>query len=500
MFPLIEIWYHGDVDIEYWEWSLGLIYVFALYLYFARQKNIMILKAPEYKYYLWGLNAKLAGGVIFSLIYFYYYQGGDTLAYFYSAVAMRNMAFADTGAYLDQMMGDNSLEAWSVYTLDTAKPYKYLFFDARTFAVLRMVSLVALVSFKSYLISTLVITSASFFGVWACYRTFVSYFPQLSGKLAIAFLFMPSSIFWGSAILKDTFTFSAVCWWVFAVDEVFFKRRKVVVRSVIMFLSGMMMVIIKPYIFMVLFPATLLWLLYFRVVRIRNLLIRFILVPLAGVALVAVSIFVLARMGDMFDKFALDDALETIQVTQGDLSNSTSYGSNSFDLGAFDGTWTGVISKFPIAVNAALFRPYLWEANNFTMALSALENLWVLVLAILAVLRAGPIFFLRAITGVPIILMAMFFSLLFAFTVGVTTPNFGALVRFKIPMVPFFISSLYIVNYLAQVKRGMKNRGLNFDYGSVRMGTAHLPADLHKVKTRDRAKRNKPAATAGSQQ
>lgn len=474
MTPLIFVTHHGNVGIEYQEWVFSLLYILFLYLYFARRKNIMIKAHPEYKYYLWSLMAKIMSGMLFSLIYFYHYKGGDTLGYFYSAVAMRNMAFTDPGIYWDQMMGSNTLADWSVYTAETAKPYKYLFFDERTFLVIRLVSLFAIFTFKSYLISTLLITSASFFGIWACYRTFVSYYPQLAGKLATAFLFMPSPLFWGSAILKDTFTFSAVCWWVHAVDEVFFKRRKPFANTVIIILSGIIMVVIKPYIFMVLFPATLLWLFYFRLVRVRNFMIKFVLLPAMGVGLVGLSIFVLSRMSNLLDKFALEEALVTIQVTQADLSNATSYGANSFDLGEFDGTWTGVVSKFPAAVNAALFRPYLWESSSWVMVMSGLENAWVLVLTVLALVRAGPRFFLRCMGGIPLLLMAVTFALLFAFTVGVTTPNFGALVRFKIPLVPFYISTMYIIVYLAKLKRERENHGLRFDLREYRMGTAHL--------------------------
>jgi hypothetical protein len=41
------------------------------------------------------------------------------------------------------------------------------------------------------------------------------------------------------------------------------------------------------------------------------------------------------------------------------------------------------------------------------------------------------------------------FSITFAFSVGLTTSNFGALVRYKIPSIPFFLSSLIILYNLA---------------------------------------------------
>lgn len=484
MRPLVYMFYHGDVEIEYWEWLGAVVYLAIIFFVFIRRRNKRMREFPEYRYYLTGVYAKLFGAMFFSLIYFYYYPGGDTTAYYYSALAMRNLAFVDPQEYLRQLMGDNSMRAWLTYSEATAKPYQYVFFDKRTFAVLQATSVLAIFTFKSYLITSLVTATISFYGAWKCYRTFVSYFPSLAGKLAIGFLFMPSAVFWGSGILKDTYAFSAVCLWVHAVDEVFFKRRNMISMSILIVISAAVMLWFKPYIFMAIMPCSLVWISYFRVVRIRSILVRFVLLPIAAAAMMALSLYILTKLSSSMDKFALDGALETIQVTQSDLSNERSYGAHRFDLGKFDGTWWGVLKKFPIATNAALFRPYVWEARTAVMMLSGLENLWVLLVAVLAVIRAGPFFTLRAIGGVPVLLMAVLFSLLFAFMVGVTTPNFGALVRFKIPMVPFFISSLYIVVHLGQIKRALRKKGIEFDIRRYRLGTGAASEKAVRAKAR----------------
>ncbi len=488
--------YHGDVGIAPWEYLLGIIYVMVMYLYFSRKKNMNIKLHPEYKYYLPGLFAKLGGGALFALIYMYYYSGGDTTAYFFSGVAMKSMLFEDPIEYMRQVfLGDNSIRALHQYAAMPMRPYEYVFSDARTFQALRVSSVLALLTFNSYLIATLVIASLSFLGIWACYRTYVSYFPAISGKLAIGFLFMPSTIFWGSGILKDTFTFYAVCVWVHAVDEVFFKRRNIASRVVLMAFSAMIMIKVKPYIFMVIMPATLLWVLYMRVVRLRNSLVRFVLVPVLVFSLVGLSIFILSRMGDLLDKFALDEALGSITNVQNDMATNSNYGDYKFDVGPMDGTWQGVLKKFPVATNAALFRPYPWEVRNVVTAMSGLENLFVLGLTVWTLLSAGVRFSLRCIASNPLLLMSMTFSLLFAFVVGITTPNFGALVRFKIPLIPFYISSLYIILYFHQLRKQAEARGEGFDLARFRMGVPYVPGNV-KSRGKSRAGRGTRPASA----
>jgi hypothetical protein len=48
------------------------------------------------------------------------------------------------------------------------------------------------------------------------------------------------------------------------------------------------------------------------------------------------------------------------------------------------------------------------------------------------------------------------FAIIFSFAVGITTHNFGTLVRYKIPMYPFFVSGLFIL--LSYSKKERKSR------------------------------------------
>ena len=43
------------------------------------------------------------------------------------------------------------------------------------------------------------------------------------------------------------------------------------------------------------------------------------------------------------------------------------------------------------------------------------------------------------------ILFSLIFSIAFAFAVGVSTYNFGTLVRYKIPLLPFFVVALILI-------------------------------------------------------
>lgn len=477
--------YFGQVSIAYWEYSLMLFYLFGMYLYFARKKNLRLKREPEYKYFLWGLYAKVIGGIFFSLIYFYYYKGGDTISYFYSATPLSKLARQDIMGFFSVLFGENDVEHRQYFSLSTGFPYAYVYFDDRAFMVIRVIAPVVVLAMDSYLITTVIIASISYIGVWRCYQSFVRYFPNLKGRLALAFLFMPSCIFWGSAILKDTFTFSALCWYLHCVDNIFFRKKDRGFSILALIVSAWLLIAIKPYIFMVVFPLSLLWISYNRLARVRNVLVKYVLLPFSFLLLLVSTFAVMSSLGEQLGKFSLDNALETILVTQHDMKRAEEYGTNYFDIGVVEDSWMSVLSKYPAATNAAIFRPYLWECKNVVMVLAGLENLFLMFITFILLLRTRLIFIPTMLMKSPIVLLCILFALCYGFITGITTPNFGALVRFKIPLLPLFVSGVFIMIYLMGLRRTAINRGLTFrfeDYVGGEGGAAAAAAGRQRAR------------------
>jgi hypothetical protein len=111
-----------------------------------------------------------------------------------------------------------------------------------------------------------------------------------------------------------------------------------------------------------------------------------------------------------------------------------------------------VLSKFPAATVAGLFRPYLWEAKNIVMLVSGLENI-IILFFVLYVFFRKPLIAINSVFSNPIVLFCLIFSIFFAFSVAISTSNFGALVRLRIPMMPFFLSGLVIIEYARYMRK-----------------------------------------------
>ena len=89
----------------------------------------------------------------------------------------------------------------------------------------------------------------------------------------------------------------------------------------------------------------------------------------------------LSVLGGKMGKFSVEKMLETASVTQKDLKQDYYQGS-SFDIGDFEPTVGGMLTKVPIAMRVGLFQPFVWEARNVVMIFSGLENLIYLLIAV----------------------------------------------------------------------------------------------------------------------
>ncbi len=454
-----------DVSVAFWEYPMLALYLFMVGMLFARRKRQHIARHPEYRYYLWGLYAKVLGGFAFTMVYVFHYKSGDVFSFFSSGKALTALFDQDPIRFIEALFADNTIDNYyHLFNQDTGYPVNFIYWDDRTYMLVRVIAPLTLLTGNSFLLTTAIVSTIAYDGVWKLYRTVVGYYPSLQGRLAFAILFFPSSLFWGSAILKDTFTFSGLCYYVYAMNMVFFRRQQLFRSWLFLILGSMMMILMKPYVFMVLFPASLFWLMYHRVQRLRNALIRTIILPLAAVIMVVVSLNVLSSMEERLGKFSLNRAIDTIITSQKDLKRSELYGGNYFDLGDITPTWQGIISKAPKAIFAGLYRPSLLDVTNVTMFVSALENTYLLMLTIMILWRTRVVFFLTLFSRVPFVQMCFIFTFVYAFVIAISTPNFGAMVRFKIPLLPLFVSALFITRYILDTRSLVIRSGRKFSF------------------------------------
>jgi hypothetical protein len=465
-------------EFSFLEVLLAPIYIIVILTFARKIQGENIDKNPAYNFFLKGLYLKIIGAISLCIVYLFYYGGGDTLNYMADTQVFLRLGSNDLSVFFDILFNGISKESYSNFNSSIGFP-EYNYTKTTEWIVIRYSTLFSLIGLKLYIPTSILLAYFSYLGNFKLYLVFADTFPKIYKQLAIPLLFIPSAAFWGSGILKDTFTFSAIGWFVYAFYCAFITKENVKKNIFILLLSAWVIISIKPYIFIALLPGALTWFNFVRLKNIKSKFLRVLAMPFLLVVLGGGGVFIMSQLGSSLDKYSsVDKALETAVVTQKDLKR-VEYKGASFDIGDFDPSLAGIASKIPAAINAGLFRPFIWEARNPVMIISGIENLIFLGLTIRLFFTLGLFGFFKRIGEYPLLIFSLVFALFFAFSVGLTTSNFGSLVRYKIPCEPFYLGMLYALFYL---KKAETNPELFADDAEISTNEVELP-DRHKSKT-----------------
>jgi hypothetical protein len=328
-------------------------------------------------------------------------------------------------------------------------------------SIIKFSGLLGLFTFHTYTINALFFSLFCFSGLWVIYTTLLEYYPHLYKKLSIGILFFPSLVFWGSGVMKDPLSLGALGWSFYAWHSAFIKKENIIKSLIILAVSFWIISIYKSYILLSFIPAASLYAFLFSNNRIKNKATRAVAKPVFIFIAIVISYFGIGQLTEGSD-YALDNLASKSAITYGYIRSTSAVNSSVYDIGTMDGTILGMLEAMPRAINVTLFRPYLWEVNNVFMLLSCLESMFLLYLTITLVYKAGIKNILQLINKDPLINYLVIFSLVFAFGTGVSTGNFGTLVRYKIPLIPFYLSAIFILgDRLIKAKSKKLNHNLS---------------------------------------
>ena len=143
--------------VTIWDFILFPVYFLIFYAIGNSIKGRNIEENKAYEYYVKGLLVKILGGFIFCCIYCFYYNGGDTNAYWESAGILNKMMSKNFSVYLDIMSGN--LTKVNYYNFDKTTSYPDYWRDPQSFSTVRFTSPFYLLSIKSYFTCTLLVSA-----------------------------------------------------------------------------------------------------------------------------------------------------------------------------------------------------------------------------------------------------------------------------------------------------------------------------------------------------
>lgn len=419
------------------------IYIFLLHLFFkSRRKRLPDDTLKRYhKQAFW---IKILASLLF-MVYYTYMTGGDTRSlYFLEGKNLFHLLLKDSHNWKYIFTSGKNFNENLL-----AESFNYGYFQSESnYMVIRLTALLSFLTFGQYTLIGLFFACFAFSGLWKLFMFFYERKPELHKAFAIAILFFPSVVFWSSGLMKDTLCMGALGWFTYSVGHLL-KGKYFFKNLLIVLLAGYLLAVVKIYILLAYIPFFFLFLLLdkLRVIKAAILKAVLVLAILSGVALVFVNTY--SYIGDTLGAYALENLTSNISYVNNALSsmNGEEGAESNFNLGAeFDGTMGGIVKMAPFAIAASFFRPFIWEAHKPSQLLAALESLVLIYFTLLLLFRLGPLRFIRFSLSDPMIMYCMIFALVFGVFVGTSTVNFGTLVRYKIPCLPFYTIALFLLN------------------------------------------------------
>lgn len=432
--------------ISSYEYALLPVYIF-LFLVATRIIVELIYKDQAIqKYVYFGLSLKILGGLFVTLIFNFYYHGGDIGTYYNEGRIFANVIFEHPDSFFRVFFyspkgNDIELKNLFIHMNYVNAP--------DTLIVLKITAFINLFSFNSYLITTFFYSFISFWCIWRLVTLLFELYPNNKQAIVLAFFAAPSLIVWGSGILKDTICFSCLCVVHYYLFRIFIQNKFKFIYILYIFLTGYIILNVKIYILLAYAPCFSFMVTQQYKAYIQNRILRAMIAPFIIILSLVVSYVLVTQLGAQKERYSSEKLLETAKI-QREYVHAISIQSDgsTYDLGDIDNGLIDYAIKIPAAINVTLFRPYLWESRNPIMLLSAIESSILLYLTFRLFQKRNLKNTLDLLSKDVNLQFFLLFGLIFSFFVGVTTYNFGSLVRYKIQGYPFYIAAILLLYYL----------------------------------------------------
>lgn len=428
----------------------GVLFLFFAFWAFYYQ-TLKVKNNPEFKLFTAAIIVKMLGSFLYYGIYAHYYSGGDTTHYFEMILIYREIFLGNPGDFIEVFFSTPSREHYNIFWNHQIWPFEETYFVPTLMTPIKFATPLGILANGSFLLTTMFMGIISFFAVWALYKSFLKVCPDYRYNFVACFL-IPSSIFWAGGISKDTVTLIGVCLFISNAIMLSYISKEKRPWTIIKILGAVLLIIgAKPYVLIALFPSFILWKFSNTVKKtFSQAWLRVFILSFTSIIAIGLSFFVLSLLGESMEKFAVNNALETAVVYNRDLQSDYHHG-QSFNIGTFEPTIASVVSKIPIAGFAGIFYPLPGQVAGLVPNVSTIEGVFYIAVIFWILFNR---FLLGINYSVPIekketLNFFLMFAVMFCIMLGLSTSNFGALVRFRTPALPFlsgyFLIQLYYI-------------------------------------------------------
>ena len=288
--------------------------------------------------------------------------------------------------------------------------------------IIRFNAFVRIFSFGYYHVHTVFMCFISLTGLTALYKFFLPILSNKKKELFFCIFLLPSVIFWGSGVLKEGLLFFGMGFFLLYLNRIFNKEFSV--KAMIWIgISIIVLIFTKTYVLMTLLI----------------LIIPFFWIQKSGPKwswLKYLSVIIIILGIGFNAHYILPDynIVKMLAQKQHDfinLANSVSSGS-LISVTELKPDFFSLLKNIPEAIFNTLFRPHLLDSKSPFILMAAFENVLILFIGLISI-----IFISRKKINFNYFYLCLFFVLFTFILTGLITPVLGAIVRYKVPALPF---------------------------------------------------------------
>lgn len=402
-------------------------------VYLIYQRSLSIQQNLKI-YYWFGLLLKVVAGLSLGLVYTYYYSVGDTFGYFDDAKNVLLVFDESKADFLSFVFGGVApIELEDVLN----------FSQDRSQLFVRVLSVIALFSFSNYWVTAVYLSIISFFGCWYLLSQIINYQEKGSLTAAVAFLFTPSFLFWGSGVIKESLAIGALMFLAGVFLRAYAGRKLSLLEWCFAVLSLFVLWRLKYYWGALFLPSAFTaWLVHRWTIKKTQLKTYDVLIWVGVMSIVTLIVtqlhpnFYFSRIAGVIvdNYYAYAQSSQEPTIHYNDLQPH----------------WSSLLTNAPWALFSSLFRPMFFEINSLFQAVVALENALLILLIFINFKNISQLW--HSADRLLLISVVAFIIFLATF-LALSTPNFGTLSRYRIAFLPFlFYLLLYFPSQRFRIK------------------------------------------------
>lgn len=361
---------------------------------------------------------------------------------------------------------------------------------------IRINAVIRIFSFGYYSVHALFMLFISFVGQLAFYKAFKMYFKQKEILLALVIFITPSILFWTSGVLKEPLAFALMGVFTYCFMKLFRDFQFKLSYVLGAFITTLLFLVLKPYILLLILLPFILFvtLSYFKIKSglrvfiiyivayvvigssllvvlkfvfhkdvIETIVVRqndFINLSRGGTFLLNTQKYVRFEYGDTSQYYMSDTVQKTYKIKphaqymywNPHALNDTIFEKDNTDTSSFQFistcapsgsaifvpritySFSSFVKLMPIALVNVLLRPLFFDAHSILELLASIENLCFVLLFFVAIYYRQ-----KNSVDINLVWMCLFIVLSSFMLVGLTTTVLGAIVRYKIPFIPFLL-------------------------------------------------------------